>query len=192
MRAHPQHALLPIHRHAIYNHLGPPASSLAQRRRARLALLAAQRVLPVWQDARSGDAQARQLLLLAEGVLTDAIGQQIASTSAEQVWHWLMDVNDSQAWNHQAPAFSALAATVRAVFDALGDDPWEGMVLMAHETDAEIDPWSADTAEWAAEAVAGPIWEVTSDSAKRLEFWTWWLTEAVPMAWEQETPLDLS
>ncbi|HBE21460.1 MAG TPA: hypothetical protein DDW51_28675 [Cyanobacteria bacterium UBA11367] len=33
----------------------------------------------------------------------------------------------------------------------------------------------------------GPVWQIKSgksDSTKRQEFWEWWLTQAVPAAWE--------
>ncbi|MBW4506868.1 MAG: hypothetical protein KME64_10195 [Scytonematopsis contorta HA4267-MV1] len=50
-------------------------------------------------------------------------------------------------------------------------------------TDADVDAYESDSSFWAAAAYAnGPVWEPMSDATKRLEFWDWWLTTAVPMA----------
>jgi len=180
VRAHSQHALLPIHRRAIYDNFGSLDNRASRRRRGWLDILATRRVVPIWRQARPNDDRAECLVTLAGRVLNDETNAIQAQDEAEEIWEWLMEGESIRG-----PAFFALGTAVRTVFTTIGDDPWNGMAMMVHETDADIDPWSSDAAKWASSAIAGPVWQPDSDSAKRLEFWTWWLTEAIPAAWEQ-------
>ena len=62
-----------------------------------------------------------------------------------------------------------------------------------HAIDEELDAYSwknlwdsgrSDTALWAATAYAGGIYQGKPDIIKRREFWTWWVHEAIPTAWQ--------
>jgi len=52
-------------------------------------------------------------------------------------------------------------------------------------SDGAVDPYQSDAAYFAAIACAhGSVRAPTADPTKRWEFWTWWLDEAVPAAWD--------
>ncbi len=78
---------------------------------------------------------------------------------------------------------AAVASLDTAIFDE-NFDPDEIDFNLTDNRDTEAN----DVAFFAACAYAnGAVWETISgksDSAKRLEFWSWWLNVAVPSAWE--------
>jgi hypothetical protein len=85
-------------------------------------------------------------------------------------------------------AADAWLAANEALFEALGSyrisrepEPYEEI---DEEADADIDPWSSDTARWAVNSYAGGGSDEDSNLAKRKEFWEWWLREAIPAAWK--------
>ena len=185
VRLHPQHALLPAQRRDIYDSLGPVSETAGRRKRGRLAILTAQHVLPLYQHAGSAYDRATHLLTLADDVLYDKVDTESAAAEAEQTWDWLTnDYGDRQEEIPDRILF-ALTSALEALFTAFGEERFEGVIITGVSTDDDLDPWSSDTALWAVEAIAGPARDPGSDSAKRLEFWTWWLTEAVPAAWAQ-------
>lgn len=184
VRADLQHALRPIHRQSIYSHLGPTDTPTGHRTRARLALLAAQHVLPIWQRERPEDNRAKRILGLAEDVLHNTADTVATREEVEAEWRWLTDDHGGRYEKLSSAAYSAYGAIVQAAFAALEGDTWDHYRFEDDETDADIDIWSSDVAKWAVNAVAGPVWKPDSDAAKRLEFWTWWLNQAVPAAWE--------
>lgn len=184
--AHPKYALLPIRRRAIYTYLGPIGDLQAHHRRVRLDVTTAQRVMTIWQGERPNDDRAEHMLVLAQTIMDAHIDEQAAQEEAEAVWWWLTDHDQGGRYEKlSAPVYYALGAAIATAFAALEDNPLLNMRLEENETDANIDLASSDCAKWAANAVAGPVWEPESDRAKRLEFWTWWLTEAVPAAWQE-------
>ncbi len=191
VRAHPHHALLPLYRQQIYTSLGSISTRSGHQRRARLALLAAARALPVWQQERPDDDRAERLLAHAKAVLSQE-DEEAHSLLAEAkaTWQWLMD--DDLGRDEDIPsvaASDALSGIVRAAFVVAGYDVWDDLDLMEHDTDSDIDTWTADTAIWAANAIAGRVWSAGADvqehDQKYLDYWIWWLTEAVPAAWAQ-------
>lgn len=181
--AHPQHALLPIRRRAIYAALGPLGDPQAFQRRERLDIITAQHVLPLWHEERPTDDRAEHLLALVQTIMDDQVDMQAAQEDVEAIWRWLTEDDGGRYEKLSTPVYYALGAAIAAAVAALEGNPLLTMRLDENETDANIDLASSDCAKWAANAVAGPVWKPDSDSAKRLEFWTWWLTEAVPAAW---------
>lgn len=185
VRAHPQHALVPIRRWQLYAYLGSVSNETGRRRRARLALLSAYHVIPIWREERPEDDRAERLLILAENVLQNTVDVKAAGEEAEKEWHWLIDDDGGRYEKLSSAVYFAFGAVVQAEFAALEGDSWDNYRFTEDETDADVDIWSSDTAKWAVNAIAGPVWEPNSDNTKRLEFWTWWLTEAIPAAWQE-------
>lgn len=184
---HPLHALLPLRRRAIYDYLGPVRVRHAHHRRVWLDILTVKYVLPLWHEERPTDERAQRLLTLAEQVLSERVDKQAAGDEAEAIWRWLTDDDHGGRYEKLLdPAYYTLGAAIMAVFVSLDENPLVGMILGEDETDANIDLASSDTAKWASNAIAGPVWKPDSDRDKRLDFWTWWLTEAVPAAWQHE------
>jgi hypothetical protein len=204
---HPQHALLPMYRQHIYEALGavhPPEEPLdprAHRTRLTLDLLSVRRVLPIWEAERPDFPWPQRLLDMAEGVLNGSVSTEDARDEADAASAFLEEVEDSEevmsnaievseaeaadAIRFKGVSLSALyvcEAAVETLFVASGLFRFDLGESSPEETDADVDPWSSDTAKWASTAYAGGVWDPSSDPAKRKEFWERWLREAVPTA----------
>lgn len=202
VRAHPRHALRPFHRNEVYAYLAEPQNTPdGWRRYGELDVLTARHVLPRWQQWRDhyrlGDNRAERLLAQSESMLHNSTAVAGLAEDAEHAWNWLMaeHLAPDAGERPPRPIFSAFAAIVQAAFtvstinsnsgerfqdaaDTLASGPTE-------QDEDDTDPWSADVALWAAAAIACPgLWPEAVEATERLSFWTWWLTEAVPAAWE--------
>jgi hypothetical protein len=198
----PQHALLPMYRHRIYEALGAvhypeePLDPRAQLTRVVLDLLSVRRVLPIWEAERPDFPWPQRLLELAEGVLDGLVSREVARAEADAAFA-LLDEVDYEASAHDIteveasrdvirfrrvslPAYYVCDAAVETLFVASGLFRFELGEPVPDETDADVDPYTSDTAHWASTAYAGGVWDPSSDPIKRNEFWEWWLSEAVP------------
>ena len=205
--AQPQRQLLPVRRLPIYRALqmaaGPGA---AERVRGRLALLAACRVLPLWQAAMPIYAEddvdehgvvanklAEHFLARAEGVLRGTVDLDLVRKEDADYWYVVgnVEVEIFEALEEtDGPlfyAFFALDAAYKALHEALGYEQLGRLKGWESHTDDTLPRFACDAASSAAIAASGggdldagpPI-----DLPKRLEFWEWWLTSAIPAAWE--------
>jgi hypothetical protein len=179
----PNHALPPLYRKDIYRLISAGQANGGRLARARLALLSARYVIPIWERARPTDVGPPGLLRMAEALLTGQDIAEAARSQADAVWEALteLDVHSDKLGIVETIA-SGLAA-VEALREALGKDPYEGVNIDATKSDEELDPYHTDAAQFAADAYSGPSWISSSSPEKRREFWEWWLREAVPMAW---------
>lgn len=173
----PPHFDLPlVNRWEIWNALGPRDAGTfgdGHARRATLGILAAEKVLPIWDAWRPGDDRPRRFL--------DATRQALAAASAPVLDAdlGLFDVElDNLATTPGNDAKLAVGwAAVAAYRVLLHDEP--------HMTQPPVEPVldPPDPAFEAARAAAGGwIFSAAADSTKRREFWRWWLHEAVPAA----------
>ena len=62
MLTHPQHQLAPLYRRCIYSALDSVTDNRGQLARARLALLTARHVLPIWKQGRPDDSLPEKVL----------------------------------------------------------------------------------------------------------------------------------
>jgi|GEM_PF-980021 len=205
LQIHPQQTLMPIERLAIYDAFGFRSNLQEQRVRAYLALITAQRVLPLWQVAFPSDDMPKRMLVLAEGVLRRTVDTEVAAREMADAWYHHPQSGDSEEyvlWH----IYCAGEAALNAVSEALGKNPLaeriQDYTSANHKdpiyikdaetiTDNDLVYGVADTASSAAIAYAGRIdggdgylIDSPSDPEKRREFWEWWLTEAIPQAWE--------
>lgn len=188
MLEHPRHELLPFYRRGIYNSIGPRSHTQTRRVRTMLDLLTARRVLPLWQKERPNDPWAERLLATSEGVLLGKVTVEEARAEGDEAWNqWEAMDTDPEQPNYEdfsIHTFGAISAAIEALFAASRRCRFDGGLITNQDTDANIDPWSSDTAKWASTAYAGAVWESDSDPIKRKEFWEWWLLEAIPEAWQ--------
>lgn len=180
---HPQHHLLPITRYDLYKQLRRDDDARGRRARGHLAIAAAQRVLPIWTGDRPTDYVPQHALYVARKVAGEMVDVGEASTTAQAAWTHLEQVAESHGEDTHRGLVAGMSA-VRALLEATGDDPFDGVSLDEETTDADLDPWSTDAAAFAVGAWAGAAWEPNSDPGKRGEFWEWWLSAAVREAWE--------
>lgn len=186
MLNHPQHALTPFHRHRIYRVLNAVDETIDQYKYKYLAGITAQFVLPIWQQVWPTDEMPHSLLHTAERLLNATIDVAQATPIAEDAWQKLERLGYDPSRFAIRCALHSGHAALEALFAALGRPPFDHAEPTEHDTDADLDPWTSDTALWAATAYAGGVWETESDSGKRQEFWSWWLQEAIPTAWRLE------
>ncbi len=138
------------------------------------------------------------LIVVAEGVVTGEFTEE--SDEAGLV----LDLAHT-AFGHaldycSLPVLCAAQATHSMLYETLGRDPLDGLgyslirgntgryVPVTEWTDeqlARFGGWSIDTAAYGAMAYAGSLTDYSADcDPQRLEeFWTWWLTDALPTAW---------
>lgn len=189
---HPAHDLNLGHREAIWAALGPrEVGGTGHKRRAVLALLAAGRVLPLWRDVQLPeemvvwelqDADPRRVLTIALRVLDGAVDRAYAERATSSVFNTLNAL--AAVPGNEVPHFVGLSAD-RALATALSDERFDPDALNLSLTDAARDAWTYDATYFAAGAAAdGPLTQPDTDAGKRRAFWEWWLTQAVPAAWE--------
>ncbi len=177
---HPYHDLNIGYRHAIYQALGLPRSRqhmpmpVGQKRRVQLALLTVRHVLPHWEALYPTNRRPHRLLHATEALL---LGTR---TDVDDILPDFFDL----FYADNAGDEIGLAATW-ALHVARADNKWTPNHLNYDLNDSQLSGPDHDTAFFAAIAYTnGPWWGEGSSKAKRFEFWTWWLTDAVPSAWE--------
>lgn len=183
VRADPKHALKPYYRQQIYDalFLGPKGKEV----RARLDIGTAERVLSLWEDEWPEGSLPSRLIQRATDVLQGVARPEMVRAEAHDAWVELEKLGEESTRKLRERAFYAAQAAVEATFCATGIDRWETIEIGTSEDDADLDPWSSDTASWAAAAYAGVPWEEASSAVRRLEFWRWWLSEAILKAWQE-------
>lgn len=227
-----EHRLSPIDRLNIYKSFGPSHHSLNQFQTNKsfsnplglpdelnlsladkafgwLAILTAQKVLPIWlqtvdleepESDGNGDNPA-QMLEVAAGVLTKTVE---ANEAFKQLCGRFYDgigileqTTAEKVYCACAAAYDALEVTLMGI---------EGLGFWANKIPIKDEEISYGQRDFAAMAVRAYIstdknkpgvwWNKYSrfrsnyqplrfDPEKRLKFWEWWLTEAIPQAWEK-------
>jgi hypothetical protein len=208
VNAEPKHRLSHQRRRKLYD-LFKTFSDLNTHRAIQwLAVITAQRVLPLFQQEFPDDTLPEELINAAIGVLKGKVNDTTADDIQDQGYQasgasWGYD-EETITWN----ADLAGSAAYHALMESRGQEPFEhldkifeiGVVSVPSGnwvdkypkpkgadqlTDESLCQFpNSDTAGVAAVAFScrsdGPI----CDTLKLKEFWVWWLTEAIPKAWE--------
>lgn len=190
---HPQHDLNLGYRQAIWAVFGPRidvsqmGTNSGYKRRVILSILTARHVLPIWEGVWPDDDTPYRLLKNAEQVLKGTFDVKMAQDYRDEVWTKLENLAskpDRQSLEYQKPISAGFSA-INALCTALQDEEFDSANINCDLTDTDVDAYDNDSSFWAAAAYAnGGIWEPKSDAVKRREFWDWWLTKAVPSAWQ--------
>jgi hypothetical protein len=166
-------------RQAIWAALGG-AGDEGRRARARLAVLAARHVLPIWERACPGDRLPHRLLELAE----QAMAGKLRPADADRELRAALPALDERTYRaaDQAPIAAGYAAA-HALTAAVSDEAFDPEHPDPDARDEDVDPLDHDSSHLAAIAAAGgPPWHAGSDVERRRQFWRWWLDDAVPAA----------
>jgi hypothetical protein len=182
----PLHKLSPWHRLKIYDAIGPLTDKNSYRARVKLAILTGERVEDLWKHSRSDDDKFAKLLGMAEDLVTERMRVHLAEQYASEIWDWLSNDYGDRNEDLSPVEFFALATAFEVLQTSLGIDQLEGVEIREQDTDSDLDPWCSDAPKYAVMALAGPDWEDSSDIEKRLEFWKWWLNEAIPLSLEEK------
>jgi len=185
----PRHNLNLGYRRAIWAVFGPPMDSVTltpttgTKRRVALATLTARHVLPAWEGTWPDDRTPHHILDAAQGVLQGTHPREAARANRDRFWDRLEKLGhgDADIKVLSCAGYSAIA-TLNA---ALRDELFDPARIDYDVGDGAVDPYQSDAAYFAAIACAhGPVRSSSSDADKRRQFWTWWLDEAVPAAWD--------
>src|SRR5579859_419827 len=208
MQADPQHRLSPQRRQSLYAVLAGAAEPALRAAPSWLAVLAAQRVLPLFQARCPEDELPPALLSAAIDVLERRV-DEAAAAELEARGYWA----SKNAWGYEAdglpwPVGLAADAALRALKEARGHRPLADLNALLRRGTVELQPDPAnaqpapapaaagdnlndedlcqmdggDTASLAAVAAASSEFGPTCDPQRLLVFWTWWLQEALPAA----------
>jgi len=211
MQADPQHHLPPRRRQAIYAALAGAPDPALRAAPHWLGVLAAQRVLPLFQARCPDDGLPPALLAAAVGLLEGRLDDAAAAEMQEQGYR-----ASENAWGYEQdelpwPVGLAADAAYHALKEARGHQPLTDLDAFLRRGTVVLDPSeerapepappmmpapdehglndealcqldSRDTASIAAVASASTEFGPTCDPQRLLVFWTWWLQEALPAA----------
>jgi hypothetical protein len=203
----PQHHLAPRYRRAIYKAFGPWAEPPACRVQAWLAILAAERVLPIYYAESPTAISPRPdgLISLARRVARERLTRDAEEVedALEQAYH-----SYGHLWVSTIPIPRNVYLAVSAAYDALLEasavaEPLSYLsdiyLLAADGQVRRGDTWSdeelagggsADAASSAAIAYARSPQNMPTAPQKLRAFWEWWLTKAIPTAWRWASTSD--
>ncbi len=189
VRSHAQHEMDPLHRRAIYQAFAATDAPTTPR---WLAALTAQRLLPRFQQHYPDDTLPQELLTLALKLLHGE--EQDPITVEDMLDHGYHASGNAWGYDERKipwPVWLAGNTAYHALKEASGQSPLS--FLPDYYKGDVLTPWNdkklceydfCDTAGAAAIASASDDLGQHIDSAKQLEFWTWWLTDAMPAAYQ--------
>jgi Immunity protein Imm5 len=167
--------LLPYHRQQIYIALDDLDIVGTFYYQSKLAVITAQYVIHKWYEAWEDDLP-KEYLKRAEEVIGKSIDK---SMSEKELFNAYAKINIYvEEIDHEA-SFLAGFSAYKALAISMGFNPWEE-IEFGLDDDNDLDPETIDTALCAANAFSEPKWSEKFDLNKRLEFWKWWLLEAIP------------
>lgn len=213
MQADPQHHLSPRRRQAIYTALASAPDAAVRAAPFWLGVLAARRVLPLFQARCPEDGLPSALLAAATGLLEARLDDASAAEMEDQGYR-----ASQNAWGYEQdelpwPVGLAADAAYHALKEARGHQPLADLDVFLRRGTVVLDPSeerapepapplmpapdehilndealcqmdNRDTASIAAVASASTEYGPTCDPERLRVFWSWWLQEALPAAVE--------
>jgi hypothetical protein len=196
-----EHHFTLTRRFALYKALGSPdpQPSILNPFRGWLGVLTAKYVLPIWHqalpiwedippDLPDDNRLPDQLITTAEGVLSGTISLEVAQKEAGDQWYVVGNIGDEfSAYRDDKPVtvYFACDAALKALCEALNQEFLGKLRNWEKYTDDNLPDFVRDSASSAVVAYAGNNESGEVNIDKRQEFWEWWLSEAMPLAWER-------
>lgn len=173
-------------RQRVYAWLGPryeprtPDGDIGRRRRTRLDLLSAEKVLPLWDARFPRNDLPKRLLANVPSALDRVEGEH-------HLWLLLRRAQEQCEAMHASAGDGANLigyAAIRVLDRACSDLDFDPQHFDPQLHDSDVIATYNDASFLAAAAASGGYpWRADSDSGRRLAFWEWWLQVAVPQAW---------
>ena len=186
----PHHALPPLYRQRVYEATWPLSNPQGQSVYSWHAVIAAEKVLSIWLAAMPYDVEPAHQLEVAKAFIREEIDTDAARYENRYTgkrFKVLYHIDETAEWKHTvAPSvYFAGVAAWRALYDCaeVVDSSFNQLDYNEYTTDADIKCGRYDTALWASLSVAGHVGEPDSNKEARREFWHWWLTTALQLAW---------
>lgn len=182
--------LRPYQRIILYNALNYKDNPFGQRVVSYLALLSAQKVLPIWQDALPKQTLPQQMLDMAQDFLMGKLDFDSTFHNAGNLWN--IYGNKTEYLKVSTKIDCAGGSSLEALNIALKLPPFNNLRINSEVQDIDLKPGYGDAASSAVKAYSNVTYldnTLYVDEELTLKFWKWWLTEAIPQAWQlaQET-----
>lgn len=207
------HAFTPVHRKAFYDMLSLHSGDMYQRIRGFIALESAQHVLPIFYQSKFAvDAMPERVYalpqttidlakrILQKETIQRSIVQNIMDQGYESFGILIQEASDAPEMFPVNAVWAGKTAHV-ALLEVLGIDIFQNLqthivVGRTLEGKLQYDSWQnvsdevfvlrtdGDAAGAAALAFASSATNTICNPLKLQEFWEWWLTKAIPQAWE--------
>jgi hypothetical protein len=168
--------------------LDVPESKLAHKKRTILAIQAVKRSLFLWEEKYPEDKTPYQIIDQIEKVLQGIIAfdTEEGLTQYDEFWCYFDNKSSGDPAAAESFQISIGYAAALCFYVAFIDENFDENYIDVNLEDAE-DPYEMDVAQIVSIAYAdGGVGDPNSNKLKRKEFWQWWLTEAVPQAWNME------
>jgi hypothetical protein len=198
MKASADHQIAPPILAEMHNAFGIPIDPIANRARGYVAILTAEHVLPIWKAHLPNETTPDQVLVLAHEILMGNANIDEVYDFADHARYMLGNAVDNMDLDLGEYSFQA---------DFAGKTTHNALRYLIHlycftrkislygyrelEPEDLNDPW-AETMITAVQAYAGidqdeyGEWSGKFDPVKCQTFWQWWLTEAIPAAWDNK------
>lgn len=183
----PTAAILPIQRKQLLSMI--LANPNGARVRKELVLLTAEHVIDIYTEKFPHFTLVNDALRFCRKYVDSPPGVYELQACEQLLLYWL----DLLALPHPREAYPALFAA-HAVYCTVsllnGYDPWFDLSLnipinfTKSLTDEYLEDYQSDTAKWASFSYAGKVGDPEFKKSKRMEFWLWWLTIAIPKAYK--------
>jgi hypothetical protein len=187
----PQGHLPLVARQRLWNSMGP--LRLHEHRsllhpglygRTHLAITCVQKVLPFWEQIVPTDRRPHHLLRQIYEYFSSKIDDVQLSRLIGEMWTVVDGLMSQKADVRLLVGCAAAQAASTALTDEIFDPE-----RLGEESDCDRDAYQWDAAFYSAAVYAGGTpWAENADSTRRKEFWTWYLTYAIPenrQAWGQ-------
>ena len=189
VRQHPNHVLNLGYRTAIWAMLGSfdrhshPSTDAGHRRRTLLAIESARRVLPIWEQRWPEDCKPHDAIQAAIQLLHTQDNRAVFWDTLDRCAVGVENLMTTDFIKSMAGESAVLALNT-----ALDDEYFKPGEIDYEWTDGQLGGGDNDGASVASIAYAGgTALDPKSDPEKRLEFWEWWLKEAVPASYQEGT-----
>src|SRR5438128_798928 len=97
----PAHNLAPFYRALIYSLFGDPNEESTRIRRGKLAIMTAEKVLPIWQHELPNDLWLRQIINTAKDLIAHRIsheyGYHVAEATRTRLEKWMPTLYESDS-----------------------------------------------------------------------------------------------
>jgi Immunity protein Imm5 len=180
----PRKALPPYYRRKIYS-FNVHDQGFNSRFCVWLEVFTTYKVIEYWKSEMIPGYSPRDILDIAVSVICGRMDIYLANFKRE--WSSaILDANGEEDGDlTNTKSYFVAKAAHESLRTAFGNEPFNNVLIDPAESDTDLDYTCSDAALYAAQVYSGISHSDDLDVDRCQEFWTWWLTEAVPNAWHE-------